>query len=216
LRGCLVFGVSLHSAGQNVRLNSSNGTSLSTRTCFRWYSHFWITENLATSASNTDLIQICTSVQSEGGYELTGFGRGVNNGAGRAVSSGVAAPLLSIRLKSARNTGLLQIQSLEVLSTGANDNVRVNLVFNGALTGASWSSVDADALSEKDQSATSISGGVTVARGLARGRSATTLNISSLFCLSKDIANTVDTITLVCVPSSNTTIFGTLTYQEMH
>lgn len=118
--------------------------------------------NVGTAASPTNLIQICSVVASEGGYdpESGGLAFSTNRGA-TTVSVTTRRPILSIRSKltfnSIVNRGWILPTHLE---TAAKTNAAfIEVVRGGTLTGASFSSVHADSIAESDISATAISGG---------------------------------------------------------
>jgi hypothetical protein len=105
---------------------------------------------------------ICSMVSSEGGVQLQlGVPHSVSTGA-PAASSGTLIPLVSIRPKTTFNSEVNRIQtiqrSLQVVNTGSGV-AEVHLIWDGALTGASFASVEADSTMEVDTSATAITGG---------------------------------------------------------
>lgn len=118
--------------------------------------------NTGITATSTSMKMICLSVVSEGGQErpvLLNFG--ASNGA-TSITITTRRPVLSIRPKllfgGQTNRGRIFPTDLSLLSQG-NGSVLIEIVYNGILTGASFSSVDPNSLVEKDTSATSISGG---------------------------------------------------------
>lgn len=120
------------------------------------------------TGAGASMVQICCSVQSEGGFQLErGFSFGATRSSEQAVTS--RRPVLSIRPKTLFNAitnrqGVIP-RSFDVLSN--NNGAIIELVYNGTLTGASWN--DADPLSsvEYDQSATAISGGTVIWKGIS-------------------------------------------------
>ena len=123
---------------------------------------------IAANASAT-MKAICCTVKSEGGDSLRELG-GVPFSANMGVTAKTVAttliPLLSIRagatFNALPNLGILLPKSF-VMQT--DNPVRVDMILNGTLTGASWGSVDALSTAEKDTTATAITGGTTVLSG---------------------------------------------------
>lgn len=113
--------------------------------------------------------QICCSVQSEGGFDLgKGFSFGAMNTAAISVTTS-PRPILSVRPKVLFNsiTNRSGIIPVDFDVAAASNAVLVELVYNGTLTGASWSAVDTQSACERDSSATAITGGTVVWRGVA-------------------------------------------------
>lgn len=127
-------------------------------------------ENTANTGSSSSYRKICTSVISEGGYEL----RGKPRTAIMPVSSpktlsvvGTFFPVLSIRLKSDRLGAVVLPKEFNILpsSTGSS-KIAYKIINGGILTGASWVSAGSDSSIEYDISATAISGGMELTSGL--------------------------------------------------
>ena len=126
-------------------------------------------ENIAAAASATDLVQICSSVISEGGFEE---GRGVPFSAGLAAGVAVSTrrPLLSIRPRltfgSVANRGAILPTSVEVLAL--SKCAYLEIVYGGAISKSgdlTWADVDATySIVESNTDATAITGGIVLAR----------------------------------------------------
>jgi hypothetical protein len=120
-------------------------------------------ENLAAQGGNNDFIAICAMVASEEGLETErGFPFSAGNGI-TAISVTTRLPILSIRPKATFNSivnrGRIDPESVNV--NIASGSALVEVVYNGTLTDASFSSVDASSITEFDIAATAISGGIT-------------------------------------------------------
>ena len=105
---------------------------------------------------------ICTSIISEGGFEED---RGIpfsvaNELVYKAVGT-TPIPVISIQPKttfnSVTNRSQIIVRGVDGLSVG--DNVYVQVIYDGTLTGANWQSVDSNSVVNVDTSATSITGG---------------------------------------------------------
>ncbi len=124
-------------------------------------------ENIGTSASQTDMKHICTAIGSETGFdEDKSLNFSAGNGA-TTISVTTRRPVFSIRPKTSfggkTNRGTVVPDSIDISS---KDQIAFyEIVFNGTLTGASFSSVDNSSITEKDVAATSITGGMVLASG---------------------------------------------------
>ena len=90
------------------------------------------------------------------------------------VSNGVLKPILSIqpKLTFAGQTNRIHLLLEKIKVLALTNNIYWRIVYNGALTGASFNSVDLNSAVNKDIVATAISGGVVVASGYAVAPSA--------------------------------------------
>ena len=123
--------------------------------------------NTTAQASSSTLYQICSTVLSEGGYEL----RGRQRSAGSVITSskslataGTYYPVVSIRLKSDRLDGVVIPSALSVLPT-TTGNFSWRLVNRGTTTGGTWTSVSDESIIEYNIDGTSFTGGTVLASG---------------------------------------------------
>jgi hypothetical protein len=125
--------------------------------------------------SAASLSQICSTVISEGGYEMRGRPFYVANDVAsgsvpKTISNTVFTPLLSLRLKSTPN----RLDAVAVLKSAGivalADTYDIRIVKGGDLTGASWVSAASNSSIEYDESATAITGGEFV-RGVLKDMS---------------------------------------------
>lgn len=118
---------------------------------------------------NTSLMkQICSSVISEGGYELRGSQKSIAlavNAPRDLTSANTDYPVMSIRLKSDRLDAIVIPTAASLFGIGNNGRFLYKLIDNGTLVSPSWVSGGNDSAVEYDISATSISGGNIVASG---------------------------------------------------
>lgn len=127
-------------------------------------------ENTGTTASNSTMKEICSTVISEGGYTITGkqFSVGVPVTTPKDMpTANTFVPILSIRLKSDRLDSIILPKSISIMGIGNNTRVRYKVV-NGtdvALTGASWVNAHSSSAVEYDISATAYTGGTDVFQG---------------------------------------------------
>jgi len=126
----------------------------------------WEIENTGASSPSW-MAAICGSIMIEGGADEPDYTFGVFNNSDVTVST-VERPLISIRPKLLYNSIENRMVVVPFLAAIATDGKRASyrLVLDGTLTGPSWSSASAQSSVEFDESATAISGGLTLIRGL--------------------------------------------------
>jgi hypothetical protein len=126
--------------------------------------------NLDTTTSISTLKQVCSTVISEGGYELRGDQRAI----GTLLSSpydltatGIRYPIASIRLKTSPNRldAVVIPTAISILGDGNNGFYAWELVQNATTSGGTWTSVANDSAVEYNISGSSTSGGTVLARG---------------------------------------------------
>ena len=129
-------------------------------------------ENTGTTGSSSTLKQVCSSVISEGGYEL----RGAQQAVGTPITTptdlttaGTYYPIISIRLKTSpdRLDAIVILTALSIL--GFTNNVAYNwrVVASGTTTGGTWTSASANSSVEYNITATNFTLGT--GRVLASG-----------------------------------------------
>lgn len=130
--------------------------------------------NTGNTASETTLQQICSSVISEGGYQLSGsphaIGTGITTAELRDIpTAGTYIPVLAIRLKTGREGTIVLPKDISLIGIGNNTRIAYR-IYNGndiALTGANTTfvSVDADSAVEYCKTATGFTGGHLIHEG---------------------------------------------------
>jgi hypothetical protein len=140
-----------------------------------------ITNTGATSGAST-LKQICSTVLSEGGYEL----RGLQQAVGTPITSprtlttgGTFYPIVSIRLKSTRLDAIIIATAISVIgNTAANYNWQV--VSSGTTTGGSWVSAGTNSSVEYNLTGSSFTGGRILASGFFTATASTSVSVDIL------------------------------------
>lgn len=113
-------------------------------------------EITSTSSAST-LVQICSSVDSEGGFEPRAPIRSISNGITTVnIPTGSITPILAIRLKSTYRRGFVLIQNVNACTTG-NNYLVVQVYKRCTLTGGSW--VSASTAVEYNVTMSALSGG---------------------------------------------------------
>jgi hypothetical protein len=125
-----------------------------------------ITNTGATSGAST-LKQICSTVLSEGGYELNGLQQAIGipiNTPRTLGTAGTFYPVISFRLKTARLDGIVILSALSAMpiSTG---NFNWQLVATGTTTGGTWVSAGTNSCVEYNITGTTFAGGRILASG---------------------------------------------------
>ena len=159
--------------------------------------------NTGTTASNSSMKQICSTVISEGGYAQTSVehvARMVNLSASNYLTT-TFKPLVSIRLSSTALGAVVLPVNLNFLPSTA-DNFEIALIKNGTLTSASYTAVPSDSNVEYDISATAISGGTTLYNEWATGKTGRSIISSGTgyqwdLQLGASLAGVSDVLTLV-------------------
>lgn len=127
-------------------------------------------ENTGTTSATSILRQICSTVNSDGGYSLTGkqFSIGTPIQSPKDIpTAGTFVPIVSIRLKSTRLDSIVIPKGINVLGIGNNTRIKYKVV-NGsdvALTNANWTNAHSTSSIEYDLSATAYSGGTDLFQG---------------------------------------------------
>lgn len=173
-----------------------------------------MTNTAATSGSST-LKQVCSTVISEGGYEL----RGLQQSIGTAVTSprtlttaGTAYPVISIRLKSTRLDAVVILTALSLLGTTNNANYQWQLIASGTTTAGTWVSAGTNSSVEYNITGTAftIGTGRVLAGGYFQGSNQGSSTIDILkqalfaFQLERDFfTSTPYELTLMCTSATN-------------
>jgi hypothetical protein len=124
------------------------------------------------TSSNSTLKQICSSVISEGGYELRGAQQAVSlpiTAPRTLTTAGTYYPLISLRLKSTALDAVVILTALSMLAITNNANYNWQIRAAGTTTAGTWVSAGADSAVEYNISGTSFSGGRVLASGYTNG-----------------------------------------------
>jgi len=184
-----------------------------------------ITNTSATSGVST-LKQICSTVLSEGGYELSGLQQAVGNPINSPRTLGTAGtfyPVISLRLKTTRLDGIVIPSALSAMpiSTG---NFNWRLIAAGTTTGGSWVSAGTNSCVEYNISAgTTFTGGRILASGFFnasnQGTSQIDISKESLFKFQLErngLTSTPFEFTLVIASDSGSdTVVAALDWEEV-
>lgn len=156
INGQLIWCHSFHHANENT---SPKGAYMQTACLPIRYE----IENTSTTATESILKQICSTVISEGGYELRGKSRtvGMNPSASKTLTTpGTYYPLVSIRLHPDRPDAIVVPAQVDILPI-TTDNYRWKLVTGGTWSGDTWANVASDSVVQYQTNATATISGYT-------------------------------------------------------
>ena len=182
-------------------------------------------ENTAATGSPSTMKQVCSTVISEGGYELRGLQQAVSvpiSGARTLGTIGVKYPVISIRLKSARLDAIVILTALSIMGDTAG-KFNWSVVANGVTTGGTWQSAGASSAVEYKLDGVSFSGGRTLAAGYFTATSTVSTNLDILkealfkFQLERNnFTGEAFELTLVLASdSSNDRVFASMDWEEI-
>jgi len=160
--------------GEFVHCHSFHHANLVTSTYITTASlplRYEITNTNTTTATST-LKQICSTVLSEGGYELRGAQQAIGTtitGSYNLTASGTYYPPVAIRLKAANLDAIAIITAVAIMASGgtANYSWRVNQA--ATVSGGTWTSAGVNSSVEYNLSGVSSSGGRVLAQGYFAG-----------------------------------------------
>ena len=127
-------------------------------------------KNTADTSSNSSLKQVCSSVISEGGYELRGRPRSAGRPASNTFTLTAADtwyPIVSIRLKSDQIDGIALPKGISALAEGNNGRAKYALIAGGTLGGnTNFYAVESGSPVEYNITASTITGGNLLKQGI--------------------------------------------------
>jgi hypothetical protein len=156
--------------GQFITCHTFNHANLITSTYITSASlplRYEIFNTAATSGAST-LKQICSTVISEGGYELRGSQQAISTPITTARTFAVAGtyyPIVSIRLQSTRLDAIVIATAISFLGTGNGKNYQWRIVNGAITTGGSWLNAPGDSSVEYNLTGSSATGGRILASG---------------------------------------------------
>lgn len=202
--------------------NSITGTYITTATLPCRYE---LTNTGATSEASS-MKQICSTVISEGGYNMQNLTRSASNDiGGKNLANAKLNPMVSIRLKSGRTDAVVVPATLDLYglqSTAFKYCVVRNV---SSLRNAVWVSQDSSGSVEYDLTADSMGGGEIVLEGLFKGQAVMqTLMLSDIFNSSMQLTrgvvdndSTGNILTIAITPTTNNDdAIASLTWQEQN
>jgi len=139
-------------------------------------------KNVGTVSGGSTMKQICSSVVTEGGYELRGSQQAIGipiNAAKTLTAAGTFYPIVSLRLKSTALDAIVIITALSTIAdTSSNFNWQVRA--NCTTGGGTWVSAGTDSSVEYNMTGTSTTGGKTLASGYFTATQSTSVSVDIL------------------------------------
>ena len=179
---------------------------------------------ITTSVSN--LKQICSTVISEGGYELRGLQQAIGTPitAPRTLTTaGTFYPVISLRLKNTALDAVIIMTALSIMGIGNGINYNWQVRASGTTTGGSWVSAGDNSAIEYNVTGTSYAGGRILARGFLNSSNQGSPSIDILkealfkFQLERDsLTSTPFELTLlVTAATGSESIFASMDWEEV-
>ena len=184
--------------------------------------------NTGITTSSSTLKQVCSTVISEGGYELRGLQQAVGTAITNPVTLGTVGTdytVISLRLKASpdRLDAIVILTAVSMLGTTNNSNYNWKVIASGTTVGGTWVSAGSDSAVEYKIDGGTHSGGRVLASGYFNSSQQSTVPVDILkealfkFQLERDRStNTPYELTLVCSASIiNAQIFASLDWEEI-
>lgn len=176
--------------------------------------------NVEGVSTTSKMVQICSTVISEGGFDKTGkifsIDRGTNSKT--SVANSVNQSLISIRLSPSGIRKTIKIIGINVLCTTTSP-IRWYLLYNPILTGASWTgTTPTNSYIQSDITATTSTGGTIINSGyFSDDVNMTDSSFENTIDLVSNISGGTDIISLVVddLGAGAETYFGSLRYLEI-
>jgi hypothetical protein len=124
--------------------------------------------NTGVTISSSILKQVCSSVISEGGYELRGAQQAIGTPITAPSTFAVAGtyyPMNAIRLKATTLDAVVILTASSILGLGNGKNYAWRILQGATVTGGSWLPASADSAVEYNLTGTSSTGGRVLAQG---------------------------------------------------
>lgn len=185
--------------------------------------------NTGITTSSSTLKQVCSSVISEGGYELRGLQQAINTPIRAPVDlpspAGTYYPVLSIRLKSSPNRldAIVILTALSLMGTGNGPQYNWQVRASATTSGGTWTNAGTDSAVEYKIDGGTVSGGRILASGFfaSTNQSGGTVDIlkEALFKFQLErngLTGTPYELTLVCASdTAGADVFASLDWEEI-
>jgi hypothetical protein len=125
-------------------------------------------KNTGVTASASTLKQVCSTVISEGGYQLNGNQRTVGTPITASATLGAAgtySPIVSVRLKATELDSVAIISAISLMGVGNGVNFSWRVTIGATVTTGTWTSAGADSSIEYTVTGTAVTGGRVLASG---------------------------------------------------
>ena len=182
--------------------------------------------NTGITTSSSTLKQVCSSVISEGGYELRGLQQAVGTpitAPKTLTTAGTFYPLVSLRLKTTSLDAIIIMTALSLMGIGNGINYNWQVRASGTTTAGSWVSAGVDSSVEYNLTGTSYAGGRILASGFLNSSNQGSPSIDILkealfkFQLERNsLTSTPFELTLLATAATNgEQIFASMDWEEI-
>jgi hypothetical protein len=182
--------------------------------------------NTGITTSASTLKQVCSTVISEGGYELRGLQQAATipvNAPRNCPVANTYYPAISIKLKSGFLDAIVILTALSMLGTGNNAIFNWQVVASGTTTGGNWVDAGENSAVQYNISGTSFSGGRILASGYltsnAQGQLAVDILKEALFKFQLErntFTSTANELTLIIASKvADDKIYASLDWEEI-
>jgi len=182
--------------------------------------------NTGTTASSSTLKQICSTVISEGGYELSGTQQAVGSSVTSPITlstPGTFYNLVSLRLKASNLDAIAIITAISLLTGTNNAVVNWQVRASATTSGGSWVSAGTNSSIEYKLDSATVSGGRILASGFTSSTTQSAVPVTILrealfkFQLERDgLSNTPYELTLCAVSDTlNTVVHASMDWDEV-
>lgn len=181
--------------------------------------------NTAGTSTGSTLKQICSSVISEGGYEMHGVQQAVITPIttpSSLTTAGTYYPVVSIRLKTTALDAIAIISALSIMGVGTGI-YNWKILESCTTAGGAWVSAGADSAVEYNITGTSVSGGRTLATGYLTSSIQASVNTDVLkealfrFQLERDsfIPDPHEICLAVSASTNTESVYGSMDWEEI-
>jgi hypothetical protein len=173
--------------------------------------------NEGTTANPSTLKQVCSSVISEGGYELRGAQQAIGTPINAPMSFAAAAtfyPMVGLKLTATKLDAIVILTAVSILGLGNGKNYAWRVIQGGTITGGAWVPVGVDSAVEYNLTGTSVAGGRVLAQGYINSSNQASPSIDilkeALFTTQLERNSFTGVATELIVEAAIDTIGGTL------
>lgn len=184
-------------------------------------------KNTAAAGTPSTLKQVCSTVISEGGYQLQGaqntVGTPITTAYALSATPGTYSPIVSIRLKADALDAIAILSGISLMGVGNGKNYAWRITSGSTITTGAWTSAGTDSAVEYTTSGTATSGGKVLFSGYlnSSNQGSPTVDIpkDSLFKFQLErngLTTTPSALTLeVAAATASETVFGSMIWEEI-
>lgn len=184
--------------------------------------------NTGITTSSSTLKQVCSTVISEGGYELRGLqqavGTAITSPVNLPIPAGTYYPVISLRLKASPNRldAIVILTAISLLGVTNNANYNWQVRASATTSGGTWVSAGTDSAVEYKIDGGTVTGGRVLASGFFNSSQQSSVPVDILkealfkFQLERDgLTGTPYELTLVCSASMGADVLASMDWEEI-